>query len=506
MIEDGEGQVTVNHHNQHKAEGDHRRQTADQQGSTLRLPLSACQSVKKQRLNETGHKTLTASSATFAAPSQTTIKNTMEYARCELSRIVGYQNPYSWSIDSRKEKQISQHQYYFLDRHGVNDEGDTALHRLLALHASPAVVRHFLKHMKEHQRLLNKHVEKQKNIQIAEGTVKRGNGMCCTVSSCCCLGPYAGLPCPPRIDQTNHKGVTALHVAVYRNSWHVDEVVKLLIEECPALATMTMKPCGNSPLHIVCGLSITIRRQVLDVLLKASGKVVWTEDCEGNNPLSLLWKNVLRFRWARQWEEDGLVPMAMKGDLSWMTVIAPSQFLDYSLSLLESAYGKRNLDWNNVCGFPRCPPLLIKMLLQQPSSLKGSLLTPDSQGRYPIHSAAECKAVNHTNVAQSIACRTTPLVQLILNLTKGAFAGVADKSGRMPLHYACANQSAATLTSLVLAEPEALRVPDPLTGLHPAQQVAARHDFREQIEVTFEMLYACPDVVAYQGTLRELCV
>eukprot|EP00522_Entomoneis_paludosa_P010931 CAMPEP_0172459312 /NCGR_PEP_ID=MMETSP1065-20121228/31993_1 /TAXON_ID=265537 /ORGANISM="Amphiprora paludosa, Strain CCMP125" /LENGTH=408 /DNA_ID=CAMNT_0013213943 /DNA_START=193 /DNA_END=1419 /DNA_ORIENTATION=- len=398
----------------------------------------------------------------------------MELARSELSRIVGYQNPNSWCID-RNESQLSQHRYYFLDRLGVNAHGDTSLHRLLALHASPEVVGHFITHLKEHRRLWG---------EVEQGVSRS-------------LGRYTGLPEPPRIDQGNRKGVTALHVAVYRNSWHVEEVASVLIRECPKLTSLAMTPCGNYPLHIAAGHSITIRREVLEVLLKADGQVAWKEDCEGNNPLSLLWKNVLRFRWARQWEEEGVVPIAMKGDLSWMTVIAPCQFLDYSLSILERAYKRKNLDWNDVCGFPRCPPLLIKMLLQQPSCLRGSLLTPDTQNRYPLHRAAQSPAVNHSNVPTTIARRTTTLVDLILAMTEGEFAEVSDQTGRCPLHYACHDKPASTLESLIMAGPGALRVPDPLTRLYPSQQVATRRDLMCQMDITFQMLNSCPDILSY---------
>jgi hypothetical protein len=44
--------------------------------------------------------------------------------------------------------------YYFLDQAGDNGHGDTALHRLLALHTPPADVHKFLRHAAQHRQLL----------------------------------------------------------------------------------------------------------------------------------------------------------------------------------------------------------------------------------------------------------------------------------------------------------------------------------------------------------------
>lgn len=403
----------------------------------------------------------------------------MELARTELSRIVGYQNPNNWCID--RNETFHQHRYYFFDRCGVNAYGDTVLHRLLALHASPGVIRNFIDHMQEHRRRLEK-------IQ---------QGECISY-----MGPYAGLPKPVPLDQANLKGVTVLHVAVYRNSLQVDEIVDLLIQECPKLASMAMVPCRNYPLHITTGLSITIRRELIHLLLKANAKAAWLEDSEGNNPLSLLWKNVLRFRWARQWEQHGLIPTDMKGDVSWMTVISPSQYLEFSLSILEEAYGRSVLDWNDVCGFPRCPPLLIRMILQQqqqqqPSLLRGSMETPDAIGRYPLHWAAISVPVNHINVPLSVAKCTTSLVEMILTISQGRTVNIVDHNGRYPLHYACDNKQVPALHALVCVGHEVLRAQDPLTGLYPAFQIATRKNLRQQTNFIYEILRKCPEILSF---------
>jgi hypothetical protein len=99
-----------------------------------------------------------------------------------------------------------------------------------------------------------------------------------------------------------------LHVAVYKNSVHVEKIVKLLLDwnsssDCShtssidarkkcSLASIPMK-CGSCPLHIVTGQNLTIKEELLKTLLSADSSVVLKEDANGDNPLSLLWKNTL---------------------------------------------------------------------------------------------------------------------------------------------------------------------------------------------------------------------
>jgi ankyrin repeat protein len=110
------------------------------------------------------------------------------------------------------------------------------------------------------------------------------------------------------LHQQDSKGITALHIAVYRNSVHVEKIVRLLLDcnsssDCShtssidasnkcSLASIQMK-CGSCPLHIVTGQNLTIKEDLLKTLLSADSSVVLKEDANGDNPLSLLWKNTL---------------------------------------------------------------------------------------------------------------------------------------------------------------------------------------------------------------------
>jgi hypothetical protein len=103
------------------------------------------------------------------------------------------------------------------------------------------------------------------------------------------------------------KGITALHVAVYRNSLHVEKIAKLLLNwdrssneflvsdedtKEVSLASIPMT-CGSYPLHILTGQNLTIREELLETLLCADSSIPFKDDVNGDNPISLLWKNTL---------------------------------------------------------------------------------------------------------------------------------------------------------------------------------------------------------------------
>jgi len=390
----------------------------------------------------------------------------MDVARSELNRLLHFINAHAWTLEDKYG--MENHRYYFLDQSGTSPEGDTALHRILALHAPPAAIDNFLQHQSCHIRVLKSNDHHS---------------------------VYDGLLQPSSMDAVNKAGANVLHVAVHRNSFHVNQVVQLLLSKCPELASMPMK-CGSYPLHILAGHTITIPAGVLQSLLQVDPHVARMEDCHGDTPLSLLWKNVLRFRWARYWEVYGRVPdMSKTRDLSWMTVIAPEQFRDYGIQLLQAG---RNgpLTWHHVCSTPRCPPLLIRLFLQQPQYLKSNFMEPDENGLLPLHHAAAAEPVSLQFVPDEVANHLTSVLDLVLQAAPAA-AQVMDHSGRLPLHYALTRKVDASILPLLCACPEALMVQDPLTGLYPAQQLASQLENDKNVDIVYRMVRACPDVVNF---------
>ncbi len=104
----------------------------------------------------------------------------------------------------------------------------------------------------------------------------------------------------PFHDQDSN-GVTALHIATYRNSLHAEKIANFLLNwnhsskefaNDSSLASIAMK-CGSYPLHILTGQNLTIKEELLETLLHADPSVPFKDDVNGDNPISLLWKNTL---------------------------------------------------------------------------------------------------------------------------------------------------------------------------------------------------------------------
>lgn len=377
----------------------------------------------------------------------------MERARKELGRLMTFKNPYSWAVPGNKEEEHRQHHYFFLDRDNESTQGDTPLLRLLALHACSETVENFLRHSK-------------------------------------CLGPQKGdkTELSEQADEitmarkvvlrSNRHGVSPLHVAVHRNSWYAVEIVRLLLTVDPSLVRRRMELTGTYPLHVSMANNLTIRSQVLEDLLSADPSIVFEEDVNRDNPVSLLYKNVLRFRWARDWETQNRPPESIVCDSSWMTVIAPDQFRDFCLAMISAGQkykrGRSDLTWHGVCSFPRCPPLLIKVLEMELS--RESLLQPDEDGKVPLHHAAKALAMSTTSIPFHVAEETALALERVMRLEPRA-ASMVDHSGKYPLHYALENLTIEgfVIEELVDLSPvEALMTPDPRTRLFPFQLAAVR--------------------------------
>ena len=164
-------------------------------------------------------------------------------------------------------------------------------------------------------------------------------------------------------------GATALHVAVFRNSSYVYDIVKLLLRyekygkekdysedttiddfdddhhntrnpTCTSsklsVSSIPLERCGSYPLHVVCGQNLTIDERVVELLLQADPSVTTKEDKHGDTPLSLLWKNACRFRWTLSIMDTTkpYIDYIEENQSSWMTIISPFQFIRLSKLLL----------------------------------------------------------------------------------------------------------------------------------------------------------------------------
>ncbi|CAB9510218.1 expressed unknown protein [Seminavis robusta] len=418
----------------------------------------------------------------------------MEASGEELGRIVAFVNRRTWLMEEPPSSDAIGSNY-FLDNIGTTSFGDSSLLRLCAWHPTPDQFTSFVDHMEAHQEFVG--ASKTGKVIFTSENDKANNNLC-----------YLDMPSPPNLSQTNHKGVTALHMAVYRNSFHANSIVKQLLHKQPSLASTPMQ-CGSYPLHILCAHSLTIRKEILLQLLEADPSVVWLQDQNGDTPLSLLWKNVLRFRWAQQEEvkfedeeeeEDPGNNYYNRGRIrrpSWMTVITPDQFVEFSLLMIKAALHKDVLHLVDVCRMPRCPPVLVQLVLQRRRSSKlakhlvqGSIFwrATDELGMTPLHHASRVEVVTMDFVPAHVqALQPMSIVDCLLR-SFPSMAFVKDRWGRIALHHALekafhfpshhldhgGTTNANELHRFVAANPDSLRIKDPVSGLYPFALLATK--------------------------------
>ena len=326
--------------------------------------------------------------------------------------------------------------YYFFDKHGVEEcYGTSSLHRLAAMHCPGHVVEDFLQHACHHRQLLD--ITGSNHYQQSR--------------------PPHTILCvdPPRIGgQTAKAGATALHVAVCRNSWYVEETTRILLRayddeqhllvrrgvlqphEVRSLASIPMAS-GSLPLHVVCGMHTTVRRDLLTALLDADPTAAIRDDSNGDNAFSLLWKNVLQFNWARRMER-GDRPIAFLDNCAeslptWQTIIGRDEYWKQSIIMLRSVLqetttkrqskgentaercsstGSLDVDMmeedqiklHHIAAIPRCPSLLIRMALAS-CKFRSQLSEADEEdGMLPLHHAARADpyTTNYLPFPQSV--------------------------------------------------------------------------------------------------------
>lgn len=249
-------------------------------------------------------------------------------------------------------------------------------------------------------------------------------------------------------------GATALHTALHRNSWGVAENVRLLLGSAPELASIPMRSKNVYPLHVLCHHydSLLLRKddkhQLLAMILKACPQAACARDCNGDMPLQVLF--------TRNSQQQHLL-------------------LKPALRLAQAAVENHGipLTWYALCMMPRCPPSFLRMLLLQSFSaansglFMGDFRRPNpATGRLPLHAAAAAEVVRNDNGAS--------LLQVVLQADPTA-ATRYDNRGRLPLHDAVSNPTLDPSSILLLARahPDALAVPDPISGLFPFMAIAA---------------------------------
>jgi hypothetical protein len=177
-----------------------------------------------------------------------------------------------------------------------------------------------------------------------------------------------------------------------------------------------------------------------------------------------------------------------KDDRSWMAIITPYQFIEFSLWMIRAALRKDNdsdtnknmiITIHDLCMIPRCPPMLLR-LLRSPKynemfGVTGNAYTFEKNGMLPIHCAVQNPPVTYRFVPSSMKSNDQKsLVEILLRDYPSSVRVTCDQ-GRLPLHYAldsgCLNEN--DILALIKLYPDSLRIQDPLTGLFTFMLVAA---------------------------------
>ena len=405
----------------------------------------------------------------------------MDIAREELGHILSTLNPFAWSLETSC---TDPHQYYFLDANHADSARSTtttSLMRLVSLHTTPIALRNFLFHAQQHEEFL-----------LPRNTDQ-------TITSCT---PYQSLNwTPPRLDDTTAEGVHALHILVHRNSFYLTELLPIFLSSSPHLVSTPIPKSNTYPLHILAGHSLTIPTQAFQLLYQACPQVAHTEDCRGDTPLSLLYKSVLRFQWSRRWELSHANARPAfcwnseeeSDDMSWMTMISPSQYWKLSMMLIDQSDS-----WFQICRIHRCPPLLIRMIMSQKNnamSLSNALIQTEPQtGQTPLQIVCASRMIDPTFLPDELLVLSEPsegrprsylktnVVDLILQACPLTASIPHEKDGYYPLHVAVTNPTLSVffLRDLIAAHPPALYMKDPRTGWLPLVQYASTMQEHEE--------------------------
>lgn len=200
-----------------------------------------------------------------------------------------------------------------------------------------------------------------------------------------------------------------------------------------------------------------------------------------------------RFRWAMSVMEGATyIDYIKNDDCSWMAIITPYQYIQYSLKMAGAALQKSKTSADDtqcsiatihdLCRIPRCPPMLLR-LLRSPEynavfGIKGNAFTLDENGMLPIHHAVQNPPVTFRFVPQSLRYQSEKsVIEMLLEENPGSVK-VTDDQGRLPLHYAlksgCVSEK--DLKALVLLYPESIGIKDPQNGLFPFMMVSTSRE------------------------------
>ena len=338
---------------------------------------------------------------------------------------------------------------------------------------------------------------------------------------------------PARInDVSKSSGCSVLHIAL-RNFGDQLSLIQLLLDTSTNTSMLARRNVfGDLPLHVACAggspmaiLKLIIAKSLEAAPMPAEGphSLLWSTNYSGYTPVDLEWMRSIEGG-GGLYERRTFYPLEERG----LRCQSPCQEGLYR-SLLRKAVGQVMNGNRDTCFFGALLDriiLIVQMaysgnvvreenLLHAASSLAGAsgpyLPQPllflfhwmhkektkmrDDKGRLPLHYSL----MNHQSIIEESPNKPVKKEtkdNVWVDMLIGSFpegTKVADKTLRLPLHYAldtpCCNLE--VVNKLILNHPESLERRDPITGLYPFQQAA-----ESDLSTSFYLLRRAPNLVA----------
>ena len=246
--------------------------------------------------------------------------------------------------------------------------------------------------------------------------------------------------CPSTIKKKNCFGVTPIFLAVY---WRAPfDSLKMLLAADPEGATVRSESIGDDPISLV-----------YHSLIYPSSE----DDLERVKNQRVLMNKANSLK---------KLPMDIRVEWVMLELLAKAAYHKSSFLDLPDASWR---PLHALCALD-VPPELVRFACR---FHRGDLYDKDEEGRLPIHICASSPTyVKHPSKREA----KHSLMRYLLH-EDSAVAKIFDKSGRLPIHFACKNGktwSKGGLKHLAEAHPSSLRIPDGVTGMLPFM-LAATH-------------------------------
>jgi hypothetical protein len=316
---------------------------------------------------------------------------------------------------------------------------------------------------------------------------------------------------PDEMSIQDRNGSTPLHVACWNGA--TATLIQSLLSVNKSAASIRNR-FGRTPLHICLESYPFPSLGTVQMLVHAHPTAVAVMDNNGDTPLSLLCSRIKD-------TIDNAITKSEEGietSVIYKTILKPfwpqvnliiqtieKGWCDYNV---DGTTGKESKLLHSLASIPACPRLLSKLGL----TLHPEQVREFKNGDLPLHIVARCPYhLRSTDLsltdATYISDKDDVMVRDLLNEYPEACT-FPDGSGQLPLHLAVeAGKAWETIIAIFHANPEAIGVPDAITGLLPFMVAAKKTELvhrhhviyinprDRQLQTIFELLQADPSII-----------